>query len=71
MESFFGKFKPELGNPARYNTPETLFEVVAKNIYRYNNTRIHTKLKMSPAAYTAGLKKQEESRDRVLQEVGA
>lgn len=73
MESFFGKFKPELGSPARYNTPETLFEIVAKNIYHYNHTRIHTKLKMSPAAYAAGLKEQREreSRDRVLQKEGA
>ncbi len=78
MESFFGKFKPELGNPARYNTPETLYEMVAKNIYHYNHTRIHTKLKMSPAAYAAGLKEQSEKekqttlgRDRVLQGMGA
>lgn len=78
MESFFGKFKPELGSPARYNTPETLYEVVAKNIYHYNHTRIHTKLKMSPAAYAAGLKEQKamnriegEGRDRVLQKEGA
>jgi putative transposase len=71
MESFFGKFKPELGNPARYNTPETLYEMVAKNIYHYNHTRIHTKLKMSPAAYAARLKEQKESRDKVLQKMGA
>jgi transposase InsO family protein len=78
MESFFGKFKPELGNPARYNTPETLYEMVAKNIYHYNHTRIHTTLKMSPAAYAARLKEQREmnriegkGRDKVLQEMGA
>jgi transposase InsO family protein len=71
MESFFGKFKPELGNPARYNTPETLYEMVAKNIYHYNHIRIHTKLKMSPAAYAARLKEQKESRDKVLQKAGA
>jgi transposase InsO family protein len=71
MESFFGKFKPELGNPARYNTPETLYEMVAKNIYHYNHIRIHTKLKMSPAAYAARLKEQRESRDKMLQEMGA
>jgi len=58
MESFFGKFKPELGNPAQYATPETLFERVAKNIYYYNNERIHGALGMSPAAYAARLKEQ-------------
>jgi len=71
MESFFGKFKPELGNPARYNTPETLYEMVAKNIYRYNHIRIHTKLKMSPAAYAARLKTEGQSSERVLQKMGA
>jgi len=71
MESFFGKFKPELGHPSGYATPETLFERVAKNIHHYNNERIHTALKMSPAAYAARLKEQENGRDRVLQEVGA
>jgi transposase InsO family protein len=82
MESFFGKFKPELGSPSGYATPETLFERVAKNIHHYNNERIHTALKMSPAAYAARLKEQEDKqeqpaltrtagRDRVLQEGGA
>jgi transposase InsO family protein len=79
MESFFGKFKPELGNPAQYATPETLFERVAKNMHYYNNERIHSSLNMSPAAYAARLKesrKEEDekdtaSSDRVLQKVGA
>lgn len=79
MESFFGKFKPELGNPAQYATPETLFEVVAKTIYHYNHTRIHSVLKMSPAAYAARLKESTKvedkkalaSADKVLQKRGA
>lgn len=56
MESFFGKFKPELGHPSGYATPETLFERVAKNIHYYNHERIHSSLNMSPAAYAATLK---------------
>ncbi len=60
MESFFGKFKPELGHPSDYATPETLFERVAKNIHYYNNTRIHSSLNMSPAAYAATLKLQKQ-----------
>ena len=87
MESFFGKFKPELGNPAQYATPETLFERVAKNMHYYNNERIHSSLNMSPAAYAARLKESKEeakkdsikledenymaSADRVLQKEGA
>jgi len=55
MESFFGKFKPELGSPSGYATPETLFERVAGNMHYYNNQRIHSSLNMSPAAYAARL----------------
>jgi transposase InsO family protein len=79
MESFFGKFKPELGNPAQYATPETLFERVAKNMHYYNNERIHGSLNMSPAAYAARLRenakvedeKDKISADKVLREEGA
>jgi transposase InsO family protein len=75
MESFFGKFKPELGHPGGYATPETLFERVATNIHYYNHTRIHTALKMSPAAYAARLKQSTfvtlQARDSVLQKEGA
>lgn len=63
MESFFGKFKPELGNPAQYATPETLFERVAKNMHYYNNERIHSSLNMSPAAYAARLKDNTKKKD--------
>jgi transposase InsO family protein len=82
MESFFGKFKPELGSPSGYATPETLFERVAKNMHYYNHERIHSALGMSPAAYAARLKQQEGTQkqpaltrtavaDRVLQKGGA
>ncbi len=75
MESFFGKFKPELGYPGGYATPETLFERVAQTMHYYNYTRIHTALKTSPAAYAARLGQKESAtlrpRDRVLQKEGA
>ena len=82
MESFFGKFKPELGLPSGYATPETLFERVARNMHYYNNQRIHSSLNMSPAAYAARLKQQEDTQkqpaltrpagvDSVLQGEGA
>lgn len=71
MESFFGKFKPELGDPRSYDTPETLFERIALQVHTYNTKRIHTALKMSPAAYAARLKEGEKpeftSVERVLQ----
>lgn len=70
MESFFGKFKPEMGSPKFYNQPETLFEVISQKINYYNTKRIHTALGMSPLAYALQLK-QKESIDSVLQIKGA
>ena len=46
----------------------------AMAIYYYNHERIHLSLKMSPAAYAARLKEQNQrskSLERVLQETGA
>jgi hypothetical protein len=39
-------------------------------VFYYNTKRIHTALKMSPAAYAAGLKPKTKSSDKVLQKVG-
>ena len=76
MESFFGKFKPELGDPRGYATPENLFEKVAYSVHYYNHERIHTALDMSPAAHAAQLKQSTldlsvGARDKMLQIEGA
>ncbi len=72
MESFFGKFKPELGDPSDYASPEILFETVAKKIHYYNNYRIHTALSMSPVDYAKTLKPKrpgsQKAREAVLRE---
>jgi putative transposase len=74
MERWFGTFKTELGTIARFDDLAKLHEGIALQVHYYNTTRIHTALKMSPAAYAARLKlklKDEElGRDRVLQESG-
>jgi transposase InsO family protein len=69
MERFFGTIKLELGPLGKYRDAPRLYEAIARAIYYYNTRRIHTALKMSPAAYAATLKAEVES-DRVLQEVG-
>lgn len=81
MERWFGGFKKELGNLAEYKDLPHLHEAIALQIHYYNTKRIHSALKMSPAAYAAGLKQNQPKQkqpaltrsvvsDRVLQETG-
>ena len=51
QESFYSQFKIDLGDPARFKTLGELVYEIYQTIYRYNNTRIHTALKMSPAQF--------------------
>lgn len=51
VESFFGKFKEELGDISKFNTLGELIEFIYHKIYYYNNERIHTTLKMSPVKF--------------------
>lgn len=50
-ESFFDKFKVEIGDTERFETLGELVEEIYSYIYYYNNLRIHTKLKMPPAIF--------------------
>ncbi len=51
QESFYDKFKVDLGDPSRFNTLGELVYEIYQTIYRYNNDRIHTALRMSPAEF--------------------
>jgi len=51
QESFYGKFKLELGHPKCYETTGELMEAIALQIHYYNHKRIHTTLKMPPAVF--------------------
>ncbi len=55
MESFFGKFKDDLGELNQFTDLPHLHEAVALQLHYYNHDRIHTSLRMSPAAYAASL----------------
>ena len=55
MERFFGSFKAELGSLKHYSNVGELHEAIALTMFYYNNKRIHSALKMSPAAYAATL----------------
>ncbi len=66
MERWFGGFKREVCNLTQYKNLAALHEAIALHIYYYNHKRIHSALKMSPAAYAASLNK----RDRVFAKRG-
>ena len=51
QESFYGKFKLELGHPNCYETLGELAEAVAHQIYYYNNKRIHSAIKCPPVVF--------------------
>lgn len=71
MERFFGSFKPELGKLTEYKDQAELYEAIALTVHYYNHDRIHTALRMSPAAYAATLIPVVLERDRVFGEMVA
>lgn len=70
MERWFGGFKLELGALTKFVDLDRLHEGVAGQVFYYNTKRIHSALKMSPAAYAAGLKPKPKSLETVLQKGG-
>lgn len=74
MERWFGGFKLELGSFTRFDHLDKFHEGIAMQVYYYNHQRIHTALRMSPAAYAASLMaatpQTTESLDKVLQKTG-
>ncbi len=57
QESFFGKFKDDVGDINRFETAGELIEALYHAVHYYNFKRIHTVLKMPPAVYAKLLKK--------------
>lgn len=51
QESFYSGFKLDLGEPNRFNSLGELIEEIYRTIHYYNNSRIHTKLKMAPQEF--------------------
>jgi len=48
QESFYSQFKIDLGEVNRFNSLGELIFSIYQTIYRYNHSRIHSALKMSP-----------------------
>lgn len=51
QESFYGKFKLDLGDPHRCKTLGELVAVIYRTIYYYNTARIHSALKIPPREF--------------------
>ncbi len=47
QESFYSQFKVDLGDPSRFKTLGELVLAIYQTIWNYNNTRIHSALKVS------------------------
>src|SRR3989344_536885 len=52
QESFYDKFKIDLGDPNRFDSLGELIYNIYHQIHFYNHTRIHTALKMSPIQFS-------------------
>lgn len=63
QESFYSGFKLDLGPTNHYQDLGELFEKIANTMNYYNNSRIHTSLKMSPVAFR-------NSREYLFKELG-
>jgi transposase InsO family protein len=51
QESFYSQFKVDLGDTNRFDTLGELVYEIYQTIYKYNNERIHTALKMPPIQF--------------------
>ena len=51
MESFYGRFKQDLGDLDRFASAGEMIEAIYRHIHYYNHRRIHTALKLPPAVY--------------------
>jgi len=65
-ESFFGRFKDEIGDLDHFDTLEELIEEIYAYVFYDNNLRIHTSLKMPPVVF----KKQFLDEESVSQKSG-
>lgn len=70
QESFYGRLKLSLGDTNRFGSLGQLVYTVHQEIHRYNTSRIHSALTMSPAAFKQLYAKQKLS-ELVSKEMGS
>ena len=52
QESFYDKFKVDLGDPNRFRSLGELVAEIYRTIWDYNNARIHSAFRMPPTTFT-------------------
>lgn len=57
QESFYDKFKVELGDPGRFRSLGELVAEIYRTVWAYNHTRIHSALRMPPTVFVRELQK--------------
>lgn len=60
QESFYGKWKVDIGDVNRFKSLEELTAEIYKSIHYYNYKRIHTSLRMSPKQFAEKIAQKEE-----------
>lgn len=57
QESFYGKWKVDLGDPNRFSTLGEFVAEIYRTLWVYNHTRIHSALRMPPAVFAENAQK--------------
>ena len=70
QESFYGKFKVDLGHIEQFETLGELIEAIYQTMYYYNNKRRHTSLNMSPVQFKLNYYIKKEALERLSKEMG-
>jgi transposase InsO family protein len=65
QESFHSQFKVDFGDPSRFKTLGELVYEIYQTIYQYNNSRIHSALKMSPNQFAVLAPKRYDLANRI------
>ena len=65
QESFYGKFKVDLGDQNRFRSLGELVADIYRTIWNYNHTRIHSALKMPPVVFAAKIERDRLQEDQV------
>lgn len=70
QESFYGKFKVDLGHMEQFTSLGELIEGIYQTMYYYNNKRRHTALNMSPVQFRLNYYIKKEALERLSKELG-
>jgi putative transposase len=70
QESFYGKFKVDLGYMEQFISLGAVIEGIYQTMYYYNNKRRHTRLHMSPLQFRSNYYIKKEALERLSKELG-